>query len=411
MKRPTALRFTDAIAPADFTISLPVNNEPYIIASKATVLFPENTLMHLYFSGGITVSLGPPCSFGAGVAGSIGVGGNTFSGLLPGAYKGNTHVTWPSGNYGPPNGTTGVWDGYVIIPKLTTPYVTRDNFYQQYCGTPEGPEFFFSGSTSVQFHRVIPVLNLTVNKPSIVAGDSVLFAASFAPESAGGISLPRSMNWRWSVDDTAFVPQSVPCNWFETTCKFKPARTGTMWYAGVANGQSDSVGKNVAVDTCPPGTLGDSILDTPGVRDSLRALWERSNYHPRTPGLKRLEQGAWIVRNNGVYSLVPGLWVPQPCGIRELPGFRPDSIVGQFHTHPARINEVLTFCGKTRNLDNPLSDTLEYETYSGKESLVDAVSQLALKTFSGINGPSYLIDASQILRYGSNRKKFQRCFY
>jgi len=146
---------------------------------------------------------------------------------------------------------------------------------------------------------------------------------------------------------------------------------------------------HVTTVDCP---TGDSVLDIPAIRDSLRALWQRANYAVDTPQVDRKETGGFIVLDVGgnyTFQAFQG-GVSSPCGLDFPPDYAPPAgAIAFVHTHQWRLNELQTSCaGITFN------GVLVHVNYGGHASEDDEI--IARDKW---HIPGYILDASGTTKF------------
>lgn len=193
---------------------------------------------------------------------------------------------------------------------------------------------------------------------------------------------------------------------------------------GCETGGGPGAGTELPPDTC---RTGEPVLDDPAVRAGLKDLWTRSN--PDSGQAKRLEQGAWLVRNgDGSYGLMPFSVTAQgPCGINGNL-VAPAGTLAFVHTHPFSAREVQAICGAIKQFD-PVTGGFRdvigpggvpvYPVYSNRPSIPDhdlmrainrARTDLGMDELWGL-----IIDANQTTLYTFDPNDapiaFRRCGY
>ena len=167
--------------------------------------------------------------------------------------------------------------------------------------------------------------------------------------------------------------------------------SGCYWGCGYNASVGDSGGGDYYDPGSPPEdgpqpcNTGDPVIDDPRMAEEMKALWAASNYSPTTPQNQRLEQYAWVVYSNGVYSF-PSMGVtPGPCGFLGSAQLTPPpGTIGFIHTHPWTSAEIQTTCG-----GNP-------QPYWNLPSTYDVQASASL----GL--PGYIIDANKVTKFNAS---------
>lgn len=187
---------------------------------------------------------------------------------------------------------------------------TRSAFPYFGCGFNDDPCQQFSGGTTVHLARVQHQISMVVSPTSVDSAGSVTATATVAPDTIGGMRLPWSAAWSW-VPDSGASPTTVSCAISNASsaqlqpCTFAPNGSGTLWFKGVFNGQSDSLSQHVNVVKCP---TGDPILDDSRFRQILKAEYDSSGAD-RLPYAQRREYAGAYYRDPSADTVV---FVPFP---------------------------------------------------------------------------------------------------
>ena len=154
---------------------------------------------------------------------------------------------------------------------------------------------------------------------------------------------------------------------------------------------------------------GDPILD--GIQAQLQGIWGSSNgVCTYSPLEDRIEQGGWIVEENGVYSIVPfpESAVHEPCQIAIPLSSMPPNAVGIIHSHPYFQGEdIQSICG-----EGELA-----QSYNPSPSNTDFQSMLMtiVPATQNFNFMGYVVDGNNISSYNmfgqASLQQYQRCGY
>lgn len=210
------------------------------------------------------------------------------------------------------------------------------------CGTPQGPDsaytvasYKISGSQTVFVERLDDRISLTASPSTGGKGRNVTFTPQI-PAWDGPVDVAT---WTWIPDSGAV--QGVAC-YTATPCVKTVNESGTMKltvgfkaHAAVPKLTRAASAHVTAVD-CP---TGDSVLDTPGVRDSLKALIQRSYNADST---KVLEYAGWILQDSsGTFYFLPDQWASHTdCAVDVDPSDVPSDpvthrrAIAHVHSHP-----------------------------------------------------------------------------
>jgi hypothetical protein len=168
----------------------------------------------------------------------------------------------------------------------------------------------------------------------------VTFTGTIAPDSLGGMQVPRAMRWFWR--------DSVSLGWDlchgSSTCVYTPPRTGRMWWSGTVNGEPDSLSASIQVIPCP---TNDSLLDRPDFRKLFKQIYDSSG--PTLPFLDRREHGGFLYIDQDADSLI---YKPfpvtgsnsSPCSLQvmDYPAEPPPTwLVAIPHAHPSDSGTVV----------------------------------------------------------------------
>lgn len=210
--------------------------------------------------------------------------------------------------------------------------------------------------------------------------------------------LATVLSWSFDPDDGA--PQT-PCAPGVNPCETTLASSGIMTVRTQESGEAvQEDQERVTVDSVPCPT-GDSILDIQAIRDSLRALFLRSD--PLNPdGAQRREQTAFVLRRNGDYR-----WVSNethasatPCTtINSISYSLSDTLVAVAHSHPFDDDELLPaiatcyFDGFRRRRASPWPSPADRESLSWL-NLNTAALYLRTTEIVGL-----IIDPRRVIRY------------
>lgn len=138
-----------------------------------------------------------------------------------------------------------------------------------------------------------------------------------------------------------------------------------------------------------PCSTGDPVIDSEGFEDGSDEIWQASN--PDANLIHRKENGAWIVRENGMIRFESWTNVTLSfCGIDGDPPFPVSGeVIGFIHTHPYEKGETVLNCdGQIVDYDGtPSSDDRRMSEQFGR----DLGRPGAL--------PGYVIDKDQITRF------------
>lgn len=189
-------------------------------------------------------------------------------------------------------------------------------------------------------------------------GTTVEFLASTSDHSSFTIQA-------WSFQpDSAALGTSTPCSPSANPCVTAIAQPGTMFVTALIGGNQELASAHVQL-LCP--TVGDSILDAPGIVDALKLALEASNPNaePGT-GVKHEQLGGIFRRQDGTYFTVPANdpsateCHTNPMLVSQAPPPGEDSatFVALYHTHPSKTWEPVYGC---------YSDSLfDYAQYKGE---------------------------------------------
>jgi hypothetical protein len=314
--------------------------------------YPARTLVEVTWSGGFGRVAVNPCG-GGGDSVSCGGSGHSYAlGGDAGSCAGKSDLQ--PGNSGLPNLSEHTCptpqSGYLELDNAGSTLVLTDGgdqitFTDPLTGTFDG--YSYIGSTSVHVARAPANPTLTSADNVVLSGDTAYFVAAISPETTATIQIPRSVNWRWQPDDPTASSGTMTCQYFQEFCTFLPPTSGTMWWGGLVNGDSDSVGKHVDVVPClrtdSTPRLTD-VLNSSSVRQALDSIWTASNPSASDPA-DRKEQGAVIyldTATNRVFAQPVIQSTNTPC-TSNTPfdtTFYPGTIiVGMVHTHPYHIGD------------------------------------------------------------------------
>jgi hypothetical protein len=154
--------------------------------------------------------------------------------------------------------------------------------------------------------------------------------------------------------------------------------SGTMWVYATISGVRDSASAHVTKVPCP---TGDSILDSPAMRQGLEQAWLNSDPNDVTTANRR-ERGGFIFDSSGtwIYVLYPS---PNdtPCSNTNTPSSFPGTPIAEFHTHPFHLGDHLpSACG----------NNVQYGNQHGGPSASD------WQRANNDNLPQYILDADSI---------------
>lgn len=160
-----------------------------------------------------------------------------------------------------------------------------------------------------------------------------------------------------------------------------------------------------------PCDTNDQILDSGSIQSAFSTIWEQSGaLNPNIPMDSRIEQGGWIVENNGRYGFIPfdSSWTRTSCGINPPVNWAstiPDNLVGYVHTHPFyHVEDIGGICDQTGAVyqGEPSDDDLDF-----LHLLMNEVGNFSLL--------GYIIDGDQISSFDFTRREnlqnHQRCGY
>lgn len=151
-----------------------------------------------------------------------------------------------------------------------------------------------------------------------------------------------------------------------------------------------------------PCATGDPVIDSEPLQDALQSLWTQSN--PGANLAQRREQGGWIVRTAGGYSVVQFQNVRRSfCKIEGEEPLPNGEIVGFVHTHPYGVGETIVNCA------------FQIIPYEGRPSEDDVLMSAFLGQLLGRAEPlpGYIIDGDGIRRFaqGQPTTSYERCGY
>ncbi|MEM6526326.1 MAG: hypothetical protein AAF693_21205 [Bacteroidota bacterium] len=164
----------------------------------------------------------------------------------------------------------------------------------------------------------------------------------------------------------------------------------------------------IKIEDC---VTGDDIINN--IQDIFEEIWNASNAaNVGIPMNDRLEDGGWIVENNGQYSYVPfpSSWTRSPCGIDPPSTWADDvpaNVVGWIHSHPFFIGEDRrSICGY---------EGVESSYQSGPSDADYHTSLIVMNQIGNFNFKTYVMDGSKISRVGfqgvPSLVKYDRCGY
>lgn len=287
--------------------------------------------------------------------------------LVASIYKNGNTWTWVAGEVGneqqddittdPPSG--GVLVGCNASPCVYAPsqsgrmYVQSTDYYghpmrgsSEYIAINSGkfrvtadPSYVTSGGIMASRVRA------SIRASESGSGSTVTFQASTDDQSSLAIQ-----SWSYQPDSST-QGASSPCSPADNPCVTDVEQSGTMFVTATIDGKQELASAHVTVGPCP--TTGDSVLDSPGVIDSLKAALLRS--HPEaTPGTGMMTELGGVVwrRRNGTFfltSLTP--LSTTECGIT-LPGapYVPppsetgSTVIANWHTHPSHDSTDVYGC-------------------------------------------------------------------
>lgn len=187
------------------------------------------------------------------------------------------------------------------------------------------------------------------------SGTAVTFQARTSDNSTFTIQ-----SWNFQPDTATFAATS-PCAPSVNPCVFNVEHAGTMFVTATIGGNQELATAHVAV-VCP--SVGDSILDNPGIVDSLKAAYTASNMDaPVGTGQRREIGGGIYKRPDGTY-LTAVVFDPNATECTYNPNIVPprgpgkDSaaiLVAIYHTHPSDAGEKVYGCppnGKEKYAQN-----------------------------------------------------------
>jgi hypothetical protein len=261
-------------------------------------------------------------------------------------------------------------------------------------------------------HVTVPPDHLELeSKPSWgYAGASIVFASHTMHGSSYQVD-----HWSW-IPDVA-PGSTTTCLTTDTTCTVSVQETGRMRVVGTVNGRLDSADARVRIVKCPQ---GDSLLDNPTQRDSMRSRWALSNADG--PISLRLEKPSvtYKLEDGGYLTLPVNMPGETPCSNdmanAVLASGPPNStLVGWEHTHPFAAGDTTpTICHPGDS-----TQTHAYSTANGGPSLNDWAIGANVPPFNTI--PGFIQDKKSIYKFpngltdstkwnSKNVRKFKRKF-
>jgi hypothetical protein len=191
---------------------------------------------------------------------------------------------------------------------------SRSGWGSNSCSDGQGhtvPCSTFSGKHTLSIERIPVVMALELNRPEVLAGDTVLFTRSLSVDSVnagnGWLKTPfeNQQNWTWVVNGVT----TYPCAWNVSTCKVKVLQGGKMTVGGRVNGVMQSVSLNVRVVpavlsvTCKPVAPEATTLSR---GDPVRCIGRLSPAIAATLKSKRADFEAGSVEEVGSQSIAAG---------------------------------------------------------------------------------------------------------
>jgi hypothetical protein len=139
--------------------------------------------------------------------------------------------------------------------------------------------------------------NALVQHDETESGTAVTFLASTYDSSSITVQ-----SWSYQPDSAA-LGSSTPCTASDNPCVYNVEQSGTMFVTALVGGKQELASAHVMFP-CP--TVGDSVLDAPGIVDDLKAALAASNPNavPGT-GVKKEHLGAIFRWADGSYFTIP----------------------------------------------------------------------------------------------------------
>lgn len=431
-----------------FSGTLPVSNTNTGAGSTTMTLLPGNQGYQIRVSGFITRTRIPDGNefqfgpFGQGSCNSSGVKVLDYRGLRTGSmFAGDCSA----GNY-----QRYEWVANVNLAQNVT--IERTG------GTTTcaprwslNPCFVYSGSQSISIIPVndtnVPTVSLSASPTRVTVGDTVTFTATLGPPGQ-----PTAVSgWQWT-DDTTVVEwdrvasPSVSCT--GTTCRYAPARSGTMTVTAALRGATATASASVDVGCLWPADSADapfvapfwSLLNSRPVRDSLNVLYHASGATGSLPAGDRNEHGMYVHMDDSGHVAIQMVRPIAndldfgPCSMR-MSAAPPAGYTTRIslHIHPFFLNDTIPcrirygsdtlyqyMRGPTRQIQS-LSDWIQLFVTSGTplgvvvdRSLVAAhqvINGITIDTlpsrFNPVTGqfePSYVVRGDS----SSNQQEYQR---
>ncbi|HEX6535189.1 MAG TPA: hypothetical protein VF041_11355 [Gemmatimonadaceae bacterium] len=215
---------------------------------------------------------------------------------------------------------------------------------------------------------------------------------TFTPSTALGSPFQVD-HWTWIPDVAPGATLSCPNG--DIVCTVAVQETGTMRVFAVVEGKLQSADARVRIVKCPQ---GDSMLDNPANRDSLRNRWAMSN--ASGPDSLRLERPSVTFRrpSDGDYITIPVDWPGEtpcsnPLSQHPLPAAPPGYVLDSWqHSHPFSPGEMLPencFPGDTLRY--------RYSTRHGGPSPNDWGISVGVAPFNTV--PGYIQDKKNIYKF------------
>jgi hypothetical protein len=135
---------------------------------------------------------------------------------------------------------TSDWVGSALVQGTASVSWARGPYYGiTGCdGLGQPPCYTFTGSHNVEVTPVPAKLLVNVDKRSALRGTSFVFTASVSPAVSGSSPVPFQVT-KWRFVDQAGLTTDNLCP-LQARCSFAPAKSGTMFADGIANGGSAS---------------------------------------------------------------------------------------------------------------------------------------------------------------------------
>lgn len=341
-------RYSTLPSGGSYSIPLPPDNQPPDLGgaplAASGVIIPDSTSnFRMRVAGPFTLRDNPAC--GQAFPATYQIDGNGFQGnwtdgnplRIEWSIQGAAAVPTSGGEVDPSN------QSWVRIARATGGMLMlgRKSLYSfGQCLNGE-PSMLLSGSQVVDIDFVDAPI--TLSDTFVTAGSPIHASATLI-----NFTTTRAIYWIFEPDAGTATQVCVGV----LSCDFTPSTSGRLRiHINTVGGSVVSRSKRISVLRCP---TGDSVLDTPTLRDSLLAAMARSNPDSTTGSMKRREIGGLIFRNVDSLGVTRFYFKEAPTYLRQTAcdnewmifggNAAGDIAVASFHTHPNAPGDPVYGC-------------------------------------------------------------------